>query len=185
MRKSKSYLRSLILFSVLLFAVIVFSNKNVSANTHFAIAEPVQLQEIALSGRFTNSLIERDVFDLINQQRVKHKLGNLIWNDKLSKMARAYSKQMAKENFFSHFDSEGRSIVERADDFEIDDWKKIGENLFFSEGYVSPSRIAVNGWRKSPSHWKNILDKEWTHTGVGAYETRNGKTYITQVFVKR
>ncbi len=126
-----------------------------------------------------------DVFQKINNQRRRYKLKPLYWNERLSEMAAAYSKQMADEDFFSHFDPDGKSVVDRAEEFEITDWKKIGENLFISEGFTDVSGVAVKGWMKSRTHKANILDREWTHTGVGIYKTDGDRTYITQVFMMK
>lgn len=126
-----------------------------------------------------------EVFQKVNNERRIKKLKPLIWNEKLSGLASDYSKQMAEEDFFSHFDPDGKTVVDRAFDNEITDWKKIGENLFLSVGYSDISDVAVRGWMKSRSHKKNILDAEWTHTGIGVYKTSDERTYITQVFMTR
>ena len=92
---------------------------------------------------------------------------------------------MAEQDFFSHFDPDGRTIVERAENLEIDDWLKIGENLYKSKGYLVPTDIAVDGWMKSDSHRENIVDPDWTHTGVGVFQTKDNQTFITQAFMRK
>jgi len=126
-----------------------------------------------------------EVFQKVNGQRKRYRLKPLLWNEKLSELALAYSKQMADEDFFSHYDPEGKSVADRADDLDITDWKKIGENLFLSVGYANVPEVAIEGWMKSRTHKDNILDAEWTHTGVGVYKTSDGRTFITQVFMTR
>ena len=126
----------------------------------------------------------RDVFQKVNYQRKTKRLKPLVWDEDLAKMAAAYSKQMAEDDFFSHYDNKGKTIAERAEDFKIGKWKKLGENLFKSEGYVDPVDIAVDGWLKSKPHKKNIFDPGWTHTGIGVY-SKGEKTFITQEFVKK
>jgi uncharacterized protein YkwD len=51
---------------------------------------------------------------LVNNERRRKGLGDLYWNDELARPARSYSRQMARESFFSHFDRSGHSVVERA-----------------------------------------------------------------------
>lgn len=136
---------------------------------------------------YRNSLAsdEFGIHNLINRERSKKGLGELVWDDRLAQMARLYSRKMAKESFFSHFDRNGNSVVERADDSEIKGWTKIGENLFFCEGYDSFTALAVRGWMGSPSHRENILDRRFNTTGIGIAESRDGEIYITQVFLQR
>ncbi|MDQ3799772.1 MAG: CAP domain-containing protein [Acidobacteriota bacterium] len=128
---------------------------------------------------------EREVFDLVNQERSKKGLGELNWDANLSRLARAYSQKMARENFFSHYDKDGGSVDTRARDMRIKNWSKIGENLFYCEGYDSPNLLAVRGWMKSPSHRENILDPEYTDSGIGIAQSADGRIYITQVFIER
>lgn len=128
---------------------------------------------------------EKDIFILVNYQRSIHKLKKLKWHPRLARLARNYSKKMADEDFFDHYDPEGNSVVDRADEFKIKGWEKIGENLFYSEGLISPSGEAVEGWLDSPEHRLNMLDVEWTHSAIGVYEKRGLKTYVTQVFMKK
>ena len=99
-------------------------------------------------------------------------------------MARRYSEDMARGNFFSHYDKRGRTVVERAEHFGIRGWSEIGENLFFCEGYDNFSNLAVKGWLNSSSHRQNMLNPVWTTTGIGVAADRSGRIYITQVFLK-
>jgi len=138
--------------------------------------------ETALSKDYDDD--EYQIFELINAQRQKSRLNDLIWDDKLARMARSFSKKMAKENFFAHADFDGKTVVERADDSNVKNWRKIGENLFYFEGNHNFDELAVRGWMKSPTHRQNILDENWTATGIGIAESRDGRIYITQVFVE-
>lgn len=128
---------------------------------------------------------ERRVFDLINQERRQNGLNELNWDPQLARLARDYSQKMARENFFSHHDSEGNSVESRARLMRIKNFSKIGENLFYSEGYRNPPAIAVRGWMRSPGHRRNILDRGYQETGIGIAESPDGEIYITQVFLER
>ncbi len=128
---------------------------------------------------------ENEIFDSINRERRKKGLGELAWDARLAQLARAYSKKMAKDSFFSHWDRDGKSVVERVTASNIKDWNKIGENLFYCEGYGDFDELAVRGWMNSPDHRRNILDRQFTTTGIGIAQSRDGKIYITQVFIKR
>jgi uncharacterized protein YkwD len=128
---------------------------------------------------------ENEIHALVNRERSRGGLGGLEWDDRLAQLARAYSRQMARESFFSHFDGDGNSVMERAENSAITDWRKIGENLFFCEGYDEFDRLAVRGWMESPTHRQNILDRKFNATGIGIAQSRDGEIYITQVFVER
>ncbi len=146
------------------------------------IVNVLAANEAALSKNYDDD--EHQIFELVNAQRQKSRLNDLIWDDKLARMARSYSKKMAKENFFAHADFDGKTVVERAEDSNVKNWRKIGENLFYFEGNHNFDTLAVRSWMKSPTHRQNILDENWTATGIGIAESRDGRIYITQVFVE-
>jgi uncharacterized protein YkwD len=127
---------------------------------------------------------EYQIHYLVNNERRRKGLSDLYWDNSVAQMARAFSRQMARESFFSHFDRNGRSVVDRARQSNIDGWSKIGENLFFCDGYDSFDAVAVRGWMNSPEHRRNILDRQFNETGIGVAQTRDGRIYITQVFIR-
>ena len=127
---------------------------------------------------------ERRVFELVNSEREKNGLNRIEWNPALAQLARNYSEQMADEKFFSHFDKNGASVQDRAEFMKIRGWSKIGENLFVCSGTSKFTALAVQKWMKSPSHKQNILDAEWTTSGIGVAESSDGEIYITQVFMR-
>lgn len=127
---------------------------------------------------------EFEIYELINNRRNKSRLQQLDWDDDVAEVARRYSEEMARGNFFSHYDKRGKSVVDRANNFGLRGWSSIGENLFFCEGYDNFSNLAVKGWLNSPTHRQVMLDPEWTTTGIGIAADRSGKIYVTQVFLK-
>lgn len=128
---------------------------------------------------------EFQVFQLVNSERYKNRLGNLEWDDKLAEIARDYSEKMARENFFEHADLLGKTVVDRARERRLKNWSKIGENLFLCSGIKNFDAFSVRGWMKSPTHRQNILDENWTTTGIGIAESRDGRIFITQIFIER
>lgn len=125
---------------------------------------------------------EYEIFMLVNRERSRSRLRQLAWDDGLAEVARNYSRQMAREGFFSHRDSRGRSVIDRAEKIR---WSKIGENLFMCTGLDDFAGFSVRGWLRSASHRRNMLDREWTETGIGVYQSRDGRVYVTQVFISR
>jgi uncharacterized protein YkwD len=127
---------------------------------------------------------ERKIFELINKERRKYDLHPLDWSSELADLARSYSKQMARENFFSHYDPRGNSVAERAKAMKIKRWHKIGENLFMCDGYEKFTNLAIKGWMNSPSHRENILEIDYNATGIGVARSSNGAIFVTQVFLQ-
>lgn len=127
---------------------------------------------------------EYHIYELVNRERARMRLGQLQWDDQLADLARSYSEQMADENFFSHYDHSGETVVQRAQQQRIKGWERIGENLFTTRGLDNISAFAVRGWMRSPSHRENILDRGWDATGIGIAVARDGKVYITEVFTQ-
>jgi uncharacterized protein YkwD len=125
---------------------------------------------------------ETRILDLVNRERSRARLGSLRWSDRLADLARNYSRRMARGGFFDHIDDNGDSVVERARHARISGWSKIGENLFVCESTDRFSELAIRGWMHSATHRENILDPEWSATGIGIAFARNGDIYITEVF---
>lgn len=153
-----------------------------------ALANTVEIEPAFAGESLTSTLssrLERKVFNLVNQERQRRNLKPLAFDSRLARVARAHSIEMADENYFSHYDRDGGTVVDRAKDFKIRRWRRIGENLFTCNGYKNPASIAVKGWLKSRSHRKNMLGRSWDSTGIGVAVSRDGEVYITQVFLKR
>lgn len=125
---------------------------------------------------------ETEVFELINRERLRAHLGGLVWDDRLARLARDYSRRMAREGFFDHYDPEGQTVVDRAQAARLKNWRSIGENLFVCDDHPYFATTAVRGWMKSPTHRTNILDRGWTATGIGIATASDGSIFITQVF---
>ena len=123
---------------------------------------------------------ENEVFNLVNRERSRAHLEGLIWDERLAKVARDYSRRMAREGFFDHYDPDGKTVLDRAS--RVRGWSRIGENLFVCDEQPSYTSVAIRGWLKSPTHRTNMLDRTWTATGIGIATARDGNIFITQVF---
>ena len=126
---------------------------------------------------------EMEIFRLVNNERAKQRLQTLEWDARVADLARDYSRQMARQGFFGHYDAKGRTVVERATDQRVRGWSKIGENLFMCDEMDGFERYSVRGWLKSQTHRLNMLDREWSATGIGVFRTNDGRIYVTQVFI--
>ena len=125
--------------------------------------------------------VEQRIFQAINQVRQENKLPPLKWSTKIADVARAHSQRMATKRFFSHEDPKFGGLDNRLSTAGIA-WRRCGENIFEEHGERDPVQSAVRGWMQSSGHRKNILTREFTHTGIGVAIGRDGGYTITQVF---
>jgi uncharacterized protein YkwD len=61
------------------------------------------------------------------------------------------------------------------------DIDSLAENVAMNYGSKNPATTAMNGWKKSPGHNKNMLGN-YTQIGVGVARNSQGKVYLTQLF---
>jgi len=129
--------------------------------------------------------LERRAFELTNAERQASGLRMLQWDESLARLARLHSQNMAEQSFFSHRSPDGQMVDDRANRLGIRSWIGIGENIAYINGYADPATVAVGKWMQSSLHKKNILNGQWQTSAVGAATARDGKVYLTQVFIMR
>ncbi len=133
---------------------------------------------------YTIQDFEEEVWRLTNQERQRHSLPALQYEQGLAELGRIHSLNMVKHSFFAHRDHLGDEVADRQKKY----YPKlvvttIGENLAkFSNtaGTFSPREV-VAGWMMSPAHKENVLHPDYTHTGVGIV-LKGSKLYVTQTF---
>jgi uncharacterized protein YkwD len=148
--------------------------------------------------------LEEKIFKAINLKRKEYNLPPLKLNKKLSEIARNHSRDMAKRNYTSHITPEGFDPNKRAEKSGFNIIKKtkngirkgIGENIYETQAMMEIDGVikyyledinlvvkkAVDGWLKSEGHRKNILNPDYTQTGIGVAISKDKKIKITQVF---
>jgi uncharacterized protein YkwD len=57
--------------------------------------------------------LEKKIHALVNKERRQRGLSVLSWDESLHRVARKYSQDMGRRNFFSHNDPEGRCFYDR------------------------------------------------------------------------
>ncbi|WP_112180734.1 CAP domain-containing protein [Paraliobacillus zengyii] len=117
---------------------------------------------------------EQQIFAITNVIRNRFDRDQLVWNESVQEVAYNHSKDMEKNNYFSHYSQSGASLKER---LEVNDeiYKLAGENI--AAQYVD-APAAVEGWLNSDGHREALLKKEYTDLGVGVY-----RDYYTQNFL--
>lgn len=128
---------------------------------------------------------ERRVFDLVNAERRARGESALVWDAELTRMARVHSENMARQSFFNHKGPDGQGLRERSRASGISGFKALAENLAYNKGFADAASSAVTGWMHSEGHRDNILNAEFTRSGIGVARATDGRVYITQVFIAR
>lgn len=121
------------------------------------------------------------IYKLSNSLRFSEGQNNLSVDSNLEKAAYLRAQDMFQKQYFDHFTSNGLSPWE-AIKITGFDYSFAGENLAI--GYQSEEK-AFKAWVNSPSHFKNIIDPDYTSIGVAEVSGKmNGKdkTIIVQLF---
>lgn len=133
-------------------------------------------------GVATDITVEK-LYQLTNEQRLKHGLKPLLYSEKLAKAAEEKAKDMFLKNYWAHYAPDGTTpwdfILASGYQYEY-----AGENLakdfLFSENVVS-------AWMNSPTHRENILRPYYEEVGFAVVNgVLNGQetTLVVQLFGK-
>jgi uncharacterized protein YkwD len=153
-------------------------------NRSFEFA-PEPSPESATAVSVSQTSDEKRAFDLINAERRASGRKQLIWDGELTRMARYHSANMAQTGFFHHVDRDGLDLTGRASVFGVRAWRALGENIAYNQGYDDPIAFAVERWMISDQHRENILNREFSHAGIGIAKGKDGRVFFTQVFMTR
>jgi uncharacterized protein YkwD len=151
--------------------------------------------------------LERRIHELINQQRKSQGLSSLSFDQVLAGIARKHSEDMAKNNYFSHYNLRGLDPTARGSQVGYTCNKNYGSyyttgiaenimqnNLYDSVTYYNGipvydwnsleeiAQSTVNGWMTSPGHRQNILTSTYDREGIGVAVASDDKVYITEDF---
>jgi uncharacterized protein YkwD len=128
--------------------------------------------------------VEEQIRKCANKERAKAGLSPLAHNAILGKAARFHAKNMAKNDFFSHDDPQGRGPAQRIDIFgSWEAFAGVGENIAAGRNSVADT---CADWMESAGHRKNILDPAFRAIGAGfAQGDTELRFYYTQVFGER
>lgn len=118
------------------------------------------------------------VFELVNAEREKAGLALLERDSLLDEAAMIRAAEIVEN--YTHTRPNGDSYFSVLDDLDIQR-KSSGEII-----YSSPTtpESAVKGWMNSDSHRNRILKEEYTATGIGVYQDKDGGLHWVQLFIK-
>lgn len=136
----------------------------------------VKKKRLPMPATFDISKLEKQVFDLTNAERKSASLIPLKPSAPVSAVARDWSRTMAKTGNYEHRPNFTWMKKVNA--------RRAGENIHNPVIYdnYDLATIAVEDWMFSPGHRRNILNKSFTHLGVGVARAKDGSFYLTQNF---
>lgn len=120
---------------------------------------------------------EKQMFDLVNEERVNAGVAPLAWDDRLVPIARAHSEEMFKLKYFSHQSPVNGSPFDRLKAGGVS-YTRAGENLAYAQSVT----IAHRGLMQSEGHRENILRPEFTRIGIGVINAGPYGRMFTQMF---
>jgi uncharacterized protein YkwD len=124
----------------------------------------------------------RRIFARINEIRTVNGAPELTWSDPLAARALEQSERKATLRFPGHDDPERGDVAERLNTAGIG-WSRCAENIFMEKGWDDPVNYAVVCWWYSPGHQANLLNPDYTETGVGLAQGDDDAWFVTQIFL--
>jgi uncharacterized protein YkwD len=120
--------------------------------------------------------MEQQIFEITNVIRNRHKKAALEWEEQLKEVAFLHSKDMAENDYFSHYSLNGNGLKERLAEKQVV-YLAAGENI---AAQYTDAAAAMEGWLNSEGHREALLNDDYTHLGVGVY-----RFYYTQNFLSK
>lgn len=135
----------------------------------FMTVEPKSEESIKLNFATTkvvpDPVSEKEMFEMVNQERESAGVSKLSFDNKLSEVGRKHCADMFARGYFSHYTLEGKSPFDRMTEAGID-FEYAGENLA-----LAPSTtLAMKGLMNSPGHKANILSYNFGKIGIGVID---------------
>ena len=121
---------------------------------------------------------ERQLFDLVNQERASRGLQPLRPDPRLVPLARAHADEMFRLRYFGHVSAVSGSPFDRLSSAGIV-YQRAGENLAYAQAVA----VAHQGLMGSEGHRENVLRPEFTNLGVGVVSAGLYGRMFVQLFL--
>jgi uncharacterized protein YkwD len=128
---------------------------------------------------------ESAILNRVNQERMRAGLKPLKLSARAAVVARGHSYDMALRHYLSHRSPEGIGPLQRLRGEGIS-FTAAAENIY-ADDYSDLEHLAeraLAGWLKSAEHRATLLSGDFTETGIGIAQSDDGKTYVTQDFIR-
>jgi uncharacterized protein YkwD len=128
----------------------------------------------------------RTVLVEANRARQAQGRGALIADPGLDRAAMRYATELANLRRLSHESPViGYETLTKRIEAEGVKWQRAGENLAsLRGGTTTVPKQTIDMWLNSSGHRANLLNAEYTHSGVGVAVDLYGAWYIVQVYVR-
>lgn len=121
--------------------------------------------------------LEKQMLDLVNQERAANGLRPLAADPELTEVARRHSADMFARGYFAHDTPEGRTPFDRMEEANVQ-FLTAGENLA-----LAPTlSVAHTGLMNSPGHRANILRPQFGRVGIGIMDGGMRGLMVSQEF---
>ena len=121
--------------------------------------------------------LEKQMLDLVNQERVAEGLNPLAPDPELTEVARRHSADMFARGYFAHDTPEGLTPFDRMRDANVR-FLTAGENLALAPTVP----VAHTGLMNSPGHRANILRPQFGRVGIGIMDGGMRGLMVSQEF---
>jgi uncharacterized protein YkwD len=121
--------------------------------------------------------LEKQMLDLVNEERVAAGLKPLQADPELTEVARRHSADMFARGYFSHDTPDGRTPFDRMRDANVR-FLTAGENLALAPTIP----VAHTGLMNSPGHRANILRPQFGRVGIGVMDGGMRGLMVSQEF---
>jgi uncharacterized protein YkwD len=158
-------------------------NKAAKGAVEFITVQPASRERIPLdvtpqSAQLSvDQVSEATMLALVNEERQKAGASVLVFDEKLSEVARAHSRDMFERRYFSHYSPEGDDASDRLDAAGVS-YQYAGENLAYAPDVAS----AHEGFMNSEGHRANILEGRFRRVGIGIIDGGVYGKMFTQIF---
>jgi uncharacterized protein YkwD len=153
----------MIIMKIFLIILIISTQWTYIGNTPIVIAK--------------ENISSAEIFKLVNKEREKINISKLTLNNKLIQAAKNKAKSLIDQEYFDHNSPDGKQFSTWIKDTGYK-YSFIGENLAIN---FQNDKSIIDAWMKSESHKENILEENFTETGI-AILNDNGKIIIVQIF---
>lgn len=121
---------------------------------------------------------EKQLFDLVNNERTSRGLHPLALDPRLVPIARAHADEMFRLKYFGHISPVTGSPFDRLMKAGVA-YQRAGENLAYAQSVA----VAHKGLMDSEGHRENILRPEFTNLGIGVMSAGLSGRMFVQLFV--
>ncbi len=122
---------------------------------------------------------QAEAVNLLNELRAEVGLRELNWNPNSKLQAAARIRAQELEELFSHTRPDGSGCFTIFDMYRIS-YRTCAENIAYGTNLSAAG--AINLWRNSPGHYRNMTNADVTEVGLASWHDDNGNVYWVQLF---